>query len=192
MKKWSGCIFPSEWASAGPVHLQPPVSFCFPFGGGTLVPGCRWDRCWGGWRLTAEAEGRLPPWLSSWEGQGEQSLQGNQRGWLLLWGRTPLSLQEPLESPAQVPWQVCNLKSLVCVWVAQSCPTLYNPMDCVQAPLSMGFSRQEHWSGLPKSLVQDAFSGGWPGVWGPSDPAGKSLPPPCLLFLQEKVDQAVF
>ena len=30
-------------------------------------------------------------------------------------------------------------------------PTLCNPMDCVahQAPLSMGFSRQEHWSGLP-------------------------------------------
>ena len=28
---------------------------------------------------------------------------------------------------------------------------LCDPMDCVarQAPLSMGFSRQEHWSGLP-------------------------------------------
>ena len=34
--------------------------------------------------------------------------------------------------------------------VAQECPTLGNPMDCSrQAPLSMGFSRQEHWSGLP-------------------------------------------
>ena len=31
--------------------------------------------------------------------------------------------------------------------VAQSCPTLCNPMD--QAPPSMGFSRQEYWSGLP-------------------------------------------
>ena len=29
----------------------------------------------------------------------------------------------------------------------QSCPTLCNPID--QAPLSLGFSRQEHWSGLP-------------------------------------------
>ena len=29
------------------------------------------------------------------------------------------------------------------------CPTLHNPMDCThQAPLSMGFPRQEHWSGL--------------------------------------------
>ena len=33
---------------------------------------------------------------------------------------------------------------------AQSCPTLCNPMDFShQAPPSMGFPRQEHWSGLP-------------------------------------------
>ena len=32
----------------------------------------------------------------------------------------------------------------------QLCPTLCNPMDCTpQVPLSMGFSRQEYWSGLP-------------------------------------------
>ena len=30
---------------------------------------------------------------------------------------------------------------------AQSCPTLCDPMDC--SPLSMGFSRQEYWTGLP-------------------------------------------
>ena len=37
------------------------------------------------------------------------------------------------------------------VLVAQSCPTLCDPVDCrgPQAPLSMGFSRQEYWSGLP-------------------------------------------
>ena len=35
--------------------------------------------------------------------------------------------------------------------VTKSCLTLCDPMDCVarQAPLSMGFSRQEYWSGLP-------------------------------------------
>ena len=39
----------------------------------------------------------------------------------------------------------------VCVCsVTQSCPTLCDPMDCGhQAPLSMGFSRQEYWSWLP-------------------------------------------
>ena len=35
--------------------------------------------------------------------------------------------------------------------VAQSCPTLCDPMGSSlhQAPPSMGFSRQEYWSGLP-------------------------------------------
>ena len=34
--------------------------------------------------------------------------------------------------------------------VAQSCPTLRDPMDCpYQAPPSIGFSRQEYWSGVP-------------------------------------------
>ena len=34
--------------------------------------------------------------------------------------------------------------------VAQSCRTLCDPVDyAYQAPLSMGFSRQEYWSGLP-------------------------------------------
>ena len=32
----------------------------------------------------------------------------------------------------------------------QSCPTLYDPIDgSHQAPPSLGFSRQEHWNGLP-------------------------------------------
>ena len=36
------------------------------------------------------------------------------------------------------------------VLVTQSCLTLCNPMDCThQAPMSMEFSRQEYWSGLP-------------------------------------------
>ena len=34
--------------------------------------------------------------------------------------------------------------------VAQSCPTLSDPWTAAyQAPLSMGFSRQEYWSGVP-------------------------------------------
>ena len=33
--------------------------------------------------------------------------------------------------------------------VAQLCPTLCDPMDISQAPLSMEFSKQEYWSGFP-------------------------------------------
>ena len=44
-------------------------------------------------------------------------------------------------------WEV---QGLVAAKSLQSCPTLYNPMDgSHQAPPSLGFSRQEHWSGLP-------------------------------------------
>ena len=37
------------------------------------------------------------------------------------------------------------------------CPTLCNPMDCIalRSPLSMEFSRQEYWSGLPFPPLED-------------------------------------
>ena len=39
---------------------------------------------------------------------------------------------------------------------AQSCPTLCNPMDCsLQAHLSMKYSRQKYWSGLPFPTLGD-------------------------------------
>ena len=41
-------------------------------------------------------------------------------------------------------WLICECSA------AQLCPTLCDPMDCnLQAPLSVDFSRQEYWSGLP-------------------------------------------
>ena len=51
-----------------------------------------------------------------------------------------------LENPTEEPdgLQSAHTQSF------QSCPTVCNPVDCgLQAPLSMGFSRQEYWSGLP-------------------------------------------
>ena len=42
-----------------------------------------------------------------------------------------------------------NCANSNCANSLQSCLTLYSPMDCSQTPLSMGFSRQEYWSGLP-------------------------------------------
>ena len=63
----------------------------------------------------------------------------------------------------------------VCVLVAQLCPTLCDPMDCgLQAPLSMGFSRQEYWSGLPFPSPEELPN---PGIepWSPASQA-VSLP----------------
>ena len=39
--------------------------------------------------------------------------------------------------------------------VVQLCPTPCDPMDCSQAPVSMGFSRQEYWSGSPFSSPRE-------------------------------------
>ena len=41
------------------------------------------------------------------------------------------------------------------VLVAQSCPTLQPQTVACQAPLSMGFSRQQYWSGLPWPSLGD-------------------------------------
>ena len=43
----------------------------------------------------------------------------------------------------------------ICVLITQSCPTLCDPMDAYRAPLSIGFYRQEYWSGLPFSPPGD-------------------------------------
>ena len=76
----------------------------------------------------------------------------------------PPSLCLPLHHPTPAPLQLayCVVQFLekdatltehvstsgVCVKLLQSCTTFGDPMGC-QAPLSMGFSRQEYWSGLP-------------------------------------------
>ena len=76
----------------------------------------------------------------------------------------------------------------VCVCsVTQLCPTLFNPMNCSsQAPLSMGFPRQEYWSGLPFSSFRRAspprdrthiccvswVAGGFFTRWSPACPVG--------------------
>ena len=61
--------------------------------------------------------------------------------------------------------------------ITKSCLTLWNPMDCStqQVLLSMGFSRQEYWSGLPFSSPGDL-----PGLGNEptsSSLEGNSLPP---------------
>ena len=50
----------------------------------------------------------------------------------------------------------------MCVLVTQSCLTLCDPMDYIahQAPLSMEFSRQEYWSGLPFRSPGDLLNPG--------------------------------
>ena len=67
----------------------------------------------------------------------------------------PTRLPHPWASPGKNTGVGCHFL-LQCMKVkserevAQSCPTLSDRMDCsLQAPPSMGFSRQEYWSGVP-------------------------------------------
>ena len=73
----------------------------------------------------------------------------------------------------------------ICVLDTELCPTLCNPQTVAcQAPLSRGFSRQEHWTGLPFPSPGDppnpGIEPGSPALQAdssPSEPAGK---PKCL------------
>ena len=69
----------------------------------------------------------------------------------------------------------------MCVCVTQSCPTLCNPMDVsCQAPLSMGFSRQEYWSGWsfpsPGDLPNPGIEPGSPALQADSLPLATMEP----------------
>ena len=54
-------------------------------------------------------------------------------------------------NPKEFEFSANRLFREMLLFFSQSCPTLGNPMDrgAHQAPLSMGFYRQEYWSGLP-------------------------------------------
>ena len=69
--------------------------------------------------------------------------------------RQPTRLRRPWDSPGKNPGVGCHFL-LQCMKVksesevAQSCPTLSDPITAAHhAPPSMGFCRQEYWSGLP-------------------------------------------
>ena len=69
--------------------------------------------------------------------------------------RQPTRLPCPWDSPGKITEVGCHFL-LQCMKVksesefALSCLTLSDPMTAAyQAPLPMGFSRQEYWSGLP-------------------------------------------
>ena len=60
---------------------------------------------------------------------------------------TQTMLGRLMATPLQITWH--NPLAPVKKKFIQSCPTLCDPMDCSLPGLSMEFSRQESWSGLP-------------------------------------------
>ena len=92
---------------------------------------------------------------------------------LAIWSPVPLPFLNPTwtsESSQFVyywslAWRILSITLPVCAAAKslQSCPTLCDPIDSShQAPLSLGFSRQEHRSGLPfPSPMQESKKWKW-------------------------------
>ena len=119
-------------------------------------------------------------------------IRGHRGGWVLSFPSSELPLRTKLPRILQVNFRWRKAPGCICtctrcsarVWIAtcmhakllRSCPTLCNPRDYSrQAPLPMGFSRQQYWSGLPcpppvglsdpgiepESLMSPALAGGF-------------------------------
>ena len=86
--------------------------------------------------------------------------------------------------------------------VAQSCPTLCDPWTVAhQAPLSMGFSRKEYWSGLPfpspGDLPNPGIESGSPTLQADaltSEPPGKppNVRPDTIKLVEENTGKTLF
>ena len=83
--------------------------------------------------------------------EGRMSGSVGERGSLVCHdSRAPSSMPSGWKLPWGIPKSGPNNIACVHAKLLQSCPTLCDPWTVAcQAPLFMGFSRQEHWSGLP-------------------------------------------
>ena len=83
------------------------------------------------------------------------------RVFMKTWSKWEMSrtISKPESRTLRVDWLEKAASWMWTVWrreITQSCITFYHPMDCSpQAPLSMGFSRQRYWSGLPRPYPGD-------------------------------------
>ena len=81
---------------------------------------------------------------------------------LVIWSLLPLPFLKPAWTSGSsrfrycwsLAWRILSITLLACAAAAakslQSCPTLCDPIDgSPPGSASLGFSRQEHWSGLP-------------------------------------------
>ena len=129
----------------------------------------------------------------------QSTSQGPLKGNICTWSWKEASLSPHLSQPVflfplavmSIPRQVYCCRVCVCAKLL-SCVQLFATVGAIacQAPLSMGFSRQEYWSGLPcpppgdlsdpgiepMSLASPALAG----RFFTTEPPGK----PCVLLLQ--------
>ena len=129
-------------------------------------------RCWQDCAVSAGSKGQSVPYLSFSFSRFQQHFVFPLVTIHFIW--------------LHIPWYWVQVLSCAVVWMSpaaaaaakslQSCPTLCDPMTAAhQALLSLGFSRQEHWSGLPfpSPMRESEVSQSCPIL---SDPMDGSLP----------------
>ena len=107
--------------------------------------------------------------------------------------RQPTRLHHPWDSPGKNTRVACHFL-LQCMKVksesevTQSCPTLSDPMDCsLPGSSSMGFSRQEYWSGVSlPSLQHTLLTSIWSGHYVPSNQPQSSNGSMILYYLSQQ------
>ena len=118
-----------------------------------------------GCQVVSEARCCPPSWSCQQQEPSAQGTNGLQHGYMVVFQQEPTSKKEGRDFPgipvAKTPCSNCrgprfdlwsgNWIPHMCVLSCFSCVRLFvSPWTvALQAPLSMGFSRQEYWSGLP-------------------------------------------
>ena len=164
-----GTVCPSNhlWPALFIAHLRPSLSYCLHScsaeSNSSRPHGMKPTRIFCPWRFSGKKTGVGCHFLLQWLFWTQRFNTGALC--LLHWLAVsfPLCYLGTLSSLSPEPnfWGIwkrlfCQVMCVcgVCL-VVQSCLSLCNPMDSIfpfgahQAPLSVGFSRQEYWSGLP-------------------------------------------
>ena len=90
---------------------------------------------------------RIPEWVAMPSSRGRDSTHVSYIVWVIWAGSLPLA---PSRKPLYGAMKWSEVKSLSCVWLFATPWTV-----AYQAPPSMGFLRQEYWSGFAISFSRD-------------------------------------
>ena len=132
--------------------IEKVTPICLPLGGSPPPPGKAGSQGWVMWRRWS--------WRRSWEGGGQTPLLGLESNEERR-GKCNVSLKEcyPIEFSVVVErFCVCTVQNGCEMWLCCQLLSLrpYGlPHGLYQAPLSVGYHRQEDWSELPFSSLGD-------------------------------------
>ena len=94
------------------------------------------------------AQSSILAWRILWTEEPGGLLSIGSQSWTRLRRLSMHTCMQPHSCLCKAPSSLLVMRGCMHAKSLQSCPTLVTPMDC-SPPESMGFSRQEYWSGVP-------------------------------------------